>query len=395
MFRKIAAFTVLFLATRLLGADGYTLFVMGTNEVTGPVISRDRFIGSASGLTNASPAIATNAASASNNWVLSLTGNSVSWQPIHTTNFYGSIAQVTNQTLIGSTNWATPLITLTQNWVGIGGPAAPNSANVQIAASIAVAFNDSSRGNFYILPSTSPGVEYNANQARWILRPAFGWNTILGLYCPKDNGVVFLTGGSGDSTRPIISLGDAPPVTTGGPGSVYLSGDTVRIRQSRGIASNTAASYPGEIAWDTNRLWVATGTNQWRHINLSDYSTNFSVIVAKTNSGSSSWSQSVNVTVPGGPLSVGLVFEPLSFSSLNANRFYANVRSALGYTDDGSGTQFVPLFDGFDGEGAVFRSPVLVFAASPTDNLQVLLQGTIAQSGDYVYGRLHVFIRRP
>jgi hypothetical protein len=55
----------------------------------------------------------------------------------------------------------------------------------------------------------------------------------------------------------------------------------------------------------------------------------------------------------------------------------------------------MPLFDGFDGSGAVFRSPVVVFAASPNDTLQISLQGTIAQSGDYVYGRLYIFIRRP
>jgi len=394
MFRRFVALAILLLAARALGADGYTFFVMGTNEVTGPVISRDRFIGSASGLSNASPAIATNAASASNNWVLSLTGDSVAWRPIHTTNFYGSIAQITNQTLIGSTNWATPLIALTQNWVGIGAPAAPNVANVQMAANVAVAFNDSSHGRFYVTPGTSPGTDYNANQARWILRSEFGWNTVLGLYCPKDNGVIFLTGGSGDSTRPIISLGDAPPVTTGGPGSVYLSGDTVRIRQSRVIASNTAASYPGEIAWDTNSLWVATGTNQWRHVNFSDFSTNFNVVIAKTNTGSSGWSQSIAVTVPGGPLSVGVVFESLAFSALNVNRFDCDLLTSLGGYDDGTPSR-IPLFDGFDVGGSLFRSPVLAFAASPTDNLQISMTGTILQSGDYVYGRLHVFIRRP
>jgi hypothetical protein len=76
------------------------------------------------------------------------------------------------------------------------------------------------------------------------------------------------------------------------------------------------------------------------------------------------------------------------------NRFLGDVGSALGSYDDGSPT-FIPLFDGYDGAGAVFRSPVVVFAASPNDTLQVSLQGTIAQSGDYVYGRLHIFIRRP
>jgi hypothetical protein len=395
MFRRTCALALVLVAARLLGADGYTFFVMGTNEVTGPVISRDRFIGSASGLSNASPAIATNAANASNNWVLSLTGNAVAWQPIHTTNFYGSIAQITNQTLIGSTNWATPLITLTQNWVGIGGPAFPFGANVQISAeNLAVVFRDTSRGRLYIYPTTASSADYNASQSRWVLRPDFGYNTVLGLYCAKDNGVLYLTGGSGDSTRPIISLGDAPPVTTGGPGSVYLSGDTVRIRQNRVISSNTAASYPGEIAWDTNRLWVATGTNQWRHLNLSDYSTNFSVMIARTNTGSSAWNQSIAVAVPGGALSVGLVFEPLAYSAVNANTFEADVRTQLGAYDNGAPT-FIQLFDASDGSGAVFRSPVFVFAASPNDTLQVSLQGTIAQSGDYVYGRLHVFIRRP
>jgi hypothetical protein len=387
-FKRWLASAALFaLALRVVGADGYTLFVMGTNEVAGPVITRDRFIGDASGLTNGSPNLATNAPGASNNWVLSLSGDKLAWQPIHTTNFSGAILQVTNQLLLGSTNWATPLITLTQNWVGIGGPAFPLGANVQISAqNLAVSFYDSTRGRFYVIPTSSSGSDYNANQARWMLRSESAYNTVLGLYCPKDNGVVYLTGGSGDTTRPIISIGDAPPVISGGPGSVYLSGDTIRIRQSRIILSNSAAAYPGEVSWDTNRLWVANGTNSWRHILLSDFSTNFVATVAKTNTGSSTWSQTISFTAAGGPALVGLVFETVASQNTGANTFNAQTATAAG---SAATAQL------FNAGQSVFSPPTYAFVPQPSGTITITLNGTISTSGDFVYGNLYVYVRRP
>jgi hypothetical protein len=386
-FKRWLASAALFaLALRVLGVDGHTLFIMGTNEVAGPVITRDRFIGDASGLTNGSPNLATNAPSASNNWVLSLSGDKLAWQPIHTTNFAGAILQVTNQLMIGSTNWSTPLITLTQNWVGIGGPAFPFAANVQLAANVAVSFNDSSRGRFYVTPYTPAGTDYNASQARWILRSEYTYNTVLGLYCPKDNGIIFLTGGSGDATRPIISIGDAPPVISGGPGSVYLSGDTIRIRQSRIILSNSAAAYPGEISWDTNRLWVANGTNSWRHVLLSDFSTNFVATVAKTNTGSSTWSQTISFTAPGGPAVVGMVFETVASQNTGGNTFNAQTATASG---SAAAAQL------FNAGQSVFSPPIYAFVPQPSGTITITLNGTISSSGDFVYGNLYVYVRRP
>lgn len=83
-FRKLLHVVVIVCGTALAhGADPFTFFIAGTNEVTGPIVTRDKFIGDASGLTNATPSLATNS-TAPDGAALLKSGNRLRLTPVAT-----------------------------------------------------------------------------------------------------------------------------------------------------------------------------------------------------------------------------------------------------------------------------------------------------------------------
>ena len=52
---------------------------------------------------------------------------------------------------------------------------------------------------------------------------------------------------------------------------VSTDGDTMRISTPRTPASSSANGYPGEFCWDADYLYLCTGTNTWKRIELTTF----------------------------------------------------------------------------------------------------------------------------
>lgn len=79
---------------------------------------------------------------------------------------------------------------------------------------------------------------------------------------------------TGTPTNNIISikkLFGAVPANTIVNGTFEANTDSLRITNSDTPANSSATAIGGEIKWDTDYLYVATGTNTWKRIPLNSF----------------------------------------------------------------------------------------------------------------------------
>ena len=76
---------------------------------------------------------------------------------------------------------------------------------------------------------------------------------------------------NGANNMVLDSSGNVGIGTTSPTGTLDVNGDDIRIRTSQTPSTSTSSGYPGEIAWDSDFIYVCTATDYWERVGIAHW----------------------------------------------------------------------------------------------------------------------------